>query len=144
MARQSNIQAIIARQDGSEVARKRCAVLMRVMSGDITMEEAAAEVGLSTQRLHELRERMTAMSVTSLEPQAAGRPQAPPPDAKDQRIAELEAELGRAKRDLDCALIRAEIALTFGDRLGGKKNEFPESDVELPATRRKKHKGRPG
>ena len=70
MARQSNIQAIIARQDGSEVARERCAALMRVMSGEITMEEAAAEVGLSTQRLHELRERMTAMSVT--QSQAAG------------------------------------------------------------------------
>ena len=144
MARQSNIQAIIARQDGSEVARERCAALMRVMSGEITMEDAAAKVGLSTQRLHELRERMTAMSVTSLEPQAAGRPPAPAPDEKDQRIAELEAELGRTRRDLDCALIRAEIALTFGDRLGAKKNANHEPGDGLPAGRRKKHKGRPG
>jgi len=43
------------------------------------------------------------MSVESLEPQAPGRPAAPGPDAKDQRIAELEAELGRTRRDLDCA-----------------------------------------
>lgn len=144
MARHADIQAIIARQDGSEVARERCAALMRVISGEITLEEAAAEIGISTQRLHELRERMTAMSVTSLEPQAAGRPPSAPPDPKEQRIAELEVELGRTRRDLDCALIRAELALTFGDRLGRKKNSNHDSGGGLSATRQRKTRGRPG
>ncbi len=83
--------------------------------------EAAADVGNLASTPARLRDRMAAMSVESLEPQAPGRPAAPGPDAKDQRIAELEAELGRTRRDLDCALIRAEIALAFGDRLGSKK-----------------------
>ena len=138
MARHADIQSIIARQDGSSVARERCAVLMRVIAGELTMESAATQLGLSTQRLHELRERMTAVAVATLEPQAPGRPAAPPPDAKDQRIATLEADLGRTQRDLDCALIRAEIAIVFGDRLGGKKNDTqqPDGDRRRSSTRR--------
>lgn len=138
MARHADIQPIIARQDGSESARERCAVLMRVIAGALTMEEAAAQLGISTQRLHELREGMIAAAVTMLEPQAPGRPAATQPDAKDQRIAALEADLGRTRRDLDCALIRAEIALVFGDRFSAKKNTS-----EQPAaarTRRKKQR----
>lgn len=72
MSRPVDIHAIIARQDGSAAALERCAVLMRVIAGELTMEAAAAEVGLSTQRLHELRERMTAVAVATLEPQAPG------------------------------------------------------------------------
>jgi hypothetical protein len=125
MSRHADMLAIIARQDGSEVARERCTVLMRVISGEMTMDAAATQLGISRQRLHDLRERMASVCVESLEPQSAGRPAAPAPDPKDQLIAELQAELGRTRRDLDCALIRAEIALTFGDRLG-KKNESNE------------------
>ncbi len=135
MSRHADILAIIARQEGSEVARERCAVLMRVISGEMTMEAAAQELGISRQRLHELRDRMAAMSVESLEPQAPGRPAAPGPDAKDQRIAELEAELGRTRRDLDCALIRAEIALAFGDRIGTKNPSEQPSAADRAARR---------
>lgn len=140
MSRPVDLHAIIARQDGSAVARERCAVLMRVIAGELTMEAAAAEVGLSTQRLHELRERMTAVAVATLEPQAPGRPAAAQPDAKDQRIAALEADLGRVRRDLDCALIRAEIALVFGDRFSAKKNAIDHAiaDHQRPGKRRKK------
>ena len=133
MSRHADILSIIARQEGSEVARERCAVLMRVISGEMTMEAAAQELGISRQRLHELRERMAAVLAESLEPQQAGRPSVPAPDAKDQRIAELEAELGRAKRDLDCALIRAEIATVFGDRLKKNSSDQPEDDDDSGA-----------
>ena len=126
MSRSADIDAIIARQDASELARDRYRVLMQVVAGDVTMEAAATHLGLSRQRLHELRERMTAVAVASLEPHAPGRPAAPEPDAKDAEIAKLQDDLGRTKRDLDCALIRAEIALTFGDRLDAKKNCIPQ------------------
>ncbi len=53
MSRTADMLAIIARQDGSEVARERCTVLMRVISGEMTMEAAAEELGISRQRLHE-------------------------------------------------------------------------------------------
>jgi hypothetical protein len=142
MSRTADMLAIIARQDGSEMARERCTVLMRVISGEMTMEAAAEELGISRQRLHELRDRMAAMSVESLEPQAPGRPAAPAPDAKDQRIAELEAELGRARRDLDCALIRAELNLAFGDRLGSKKNYSEQSAASDRAARRARRRPR--
>jgi hypothetical protein len=136
MSRHADMLAIIARQDGSEVARERCTVLMQVISGELTMEAAAERLGISRQRLHELRERMAAVAVDGLEPQPPGRPAAPAPDAKDQRIAALEAELGRARRDLDCALIRAEIALAFGDRLGKKKHSEQPDDSGSTARER--------
>ena len=47
MSRTADMLAIIARQDGSEVARERCTVLMRVISGEMTMEAAADELGIS-------------------------------------------------------------------------------------------------
>jgi hypothetical protein len=148
MTRHADIHAIIDRQDASEVARERCRVLMRVVSGEMTMETAATQLGISRQRLHALRERMTTVSVASLEPQSSGRPAAPGPDAKDLRIAALEQELGRTKRDLDCAMIRAEIALVFDDRDALKKNSSGQPTVigseraERNRIRRRQHRTR--
>jgi len=144
MTRTADIDAIIARQDASELARDRCRVLMQVIAGDLTMEAAATQLGLSRQRLHELRERMTGVAVTSLEPQAPGRPAGPEPDAKDGEIAQLRADLGRTRRDLDCALIRAEIALTFGDRLEAKKNAMPQPPVGNERAERNRRRRRGG
>ena len=77
MSRTADMLAkIIARQDGSEVARERCTVLMQVISREMTMEAAADEyMGISRQRLHELRDRMGGdVGGGSLEPQGARPP----------------------------------------------------------------------
>ena len=124
MARHVDLQAIVNRQDGSDTARERAAVLLRVMEGTATMEESAQALGLSTQRLHELRERVIAGVVASVEPQPPGRPRsAAEPDVRDVRIAELEAQVGRLRFELECAFLKTELTQAFGDRIPSlKKN----------------------
>jgi hypothetical protein len=124
MARRADLQAIVNRQEGSDTARERAAVLLRVMDGTATMEESAQALGLSTQRLHELRERMIAGVVAAVEPQPSGRPRsATESDARDARIADLEAQNARLRLELECAFLKTELTAAFGDRIPSlKKN----------------------
>ena len=145
MARHVDLQAIVNRQDGSETARERAAVLLRVMEGTATMEESAQALGLSTQRLHELRERMIAGVVAAVEPQSPGRPRsAAEPDARDLRIAELESQVGRLRFELECAFLKTELTLAFGDRIPSlKKNAIHpgETGERQRLTRRERRRG---
>jgi len=124
MARRADLQAIVARQDGSDVARERVAAFMRMAEGTATVEETATALGISTQRLHELRERMIAGAVTAAEPQAPGHPRTGASnDPRDARIAELEAQNAKLRFELECAFLRTELTVAFGDRIPSlKKN----------------------
>jgi hypothetical protein len=124
MARHADLQAIVDRQDGSDAARARTAAFLRMAAGEATVEETALALGISTQRLHELRERMIAGAVAAAEPQAPGRPRSgAESDPRDARIAELEAQNAKLRFDLECAFLRTELKLVFGDRIPSlKKN----------------------
>ncbi len=124
MARHADLAAIVDRQDGSEAAKARAAAFLRMAAGEATVEETATALGISTQRLHELRERMVAGAVTAAEPQAPGRPRsAGDADPRDARITDLERQVERLRFELECAFLRTELAMAFGDRLPSLKNE---------------------
>jgi hypothetical protein len=124
MARHADLQAIVDRQDGSDAARARTAAFLRMAAGEATVEETALALGISTQRLHELRERMVAGAVAAAEPQAPGRPRSgSDADPRDARIAELEEQNAKLRFDLECAFLRSELKIVFGDRIPSlKKN----------------------
>jgi hypothetical protein len=123
MARHADLHAIVERQDGSEAARARVAAFLRMAAGEATVEETATALGISPQRLHELRERMIAGAVTAAEPLPPGRPRSgADADPRDARIAELEAANAKLRFDLECAFLRTELAMAFGDRLPSLKN----------------------
>jgi len=124
MSRRADLAAIVDRQEGSAVARERVVAFLRMAEGVATVEETARALGISPQRLHELRERMLAGAVAAAEPQAPGRPRADADvDPRDARIAELERQNQRLRFELECAFLRTELAMAFGDRLPSLKNE---------------------
>jgi hypothetical protein len=113
MARRSDTIALIDRLQGSDQAKERAKALLRVARNEITMEAAAAELGISTQRLHDLRESALMGLVDACEAKPPGRPRAEVvPTLRDAIVLPREFlnEIARA---------RTEIALAFGNRLGG-------------------------
>ena len=146
MARRADHHAIVARQDGSEIARERVDALLRVIAGTATADESAAALGISTQRLHELRERVIAGAVTAAEPLPPGRPRtAGDADPRDARIAELESQVGKLRFDLECAFLRTEMVMVFGDRIPSLKNgPHPGETGERISRRERRRRQREG
>lgn len=143
MARHADLQSIVERQDGSAAARARVAAFLRLASGEATVEETATALGISTQRLHELRERMVAGAVAAAEPQAPGRPRADAgADPRDARIAELEQQVTRLRFELECGFLRTELAMAFGDRIPSLKNAIhqPDAPASPQASRRERRR----
>ena len=105
--------------------RERCTVLMRVISGEMTMEAAADEPGnLASTGLHEparyrIWRRCRWRAWSRRRPAARRRLD---PMRRISASPSLEAELGRTPaRSRPRADPAREIALAFGDRLGSKK-----------------------
>jgi hypothetical protein len=95
--------------DGSEVARHRLKVILRTIKGECRLSEACAELEVSPQRFHQLREEAMTAAVAGIEPGRPGRrPQTRSPEG--ERIRVLEAELAAKDVELKAAQARAEIA----------------------------------
>lgn len=130
MARHADLAAIVERQDGSEAARARVTAFLRMAAGEATVAETATALGISTQRMHELRERMVAGAVAAAEPLPPGRPRTDAgADPRDARIADLEQQIDRLRFELECAFLRTELSLAFGDRLPSLKNSLHTGDA---------------
>lgn len=59
---------------GSEAAKRRLAVLLANVAGELSVDEACAALGLHKSRFFELRKSWLAESVQALEPEPSGRP----------------------------------------------------------------------
>lgn len=96
---------------GSAAAKGRLEVLLANLNGQQTVAEACAALGLHESRFFELRKRWLEESVQSLEPESPGRPaRVATPD--QQRIAELQDDLGDLRWKLRAAELREELALS--------------------------------
>lgn len=98
--------------DGSDHAKLRAELILRVLAGEIRVTEAAASLGVSEAHFHRLRERAIEGAIEALEPRPAGRPAAEV-DPRDARIAELEVLLHERNVELRAAQLREEIALVM-------------------------------
>jgi Helix-turn-helix domain len=95
--------------EGSQVARHRLKVILQTLKGERRLSEACAELNISPQRFHQLREEALTGALASIEPGSPGRPpNTPTPEA--ERIRALEAELSAKEVELKAAQARAEIA----------------------------------
>lgn len=108
--------------EGSEVARQRLRRVLETLTGELTVEQACAELALSPARFAEIRKEALASALAALEPKPLGRPPAPEPDPK---LTSVEEENRRLRRELEASRIREEIALTMPHLLrppaGGEK-----------------------
>jgi hypothetical protein len=92
--------------DGSWRAKQRLRAILKTLSGEWTVPQACASVGVQAAQFHTLRHAWLQDALQLLEPKPVGRPpqvRAPAEDAASARIEQLE-------RDLALATARREVA----------------------------------
>ena len=102
----------VDRLDGPDDLKVRLRILLATITGEIGIDEACAELGVSPSRLHEMRKEALEGALAALTPGRPGRPRAAVED--DDRS---ERELKRRVRDLEvqlqAAFVRTELALAM-------------------------------
>jgi hypothetical protein len=104
--------AYVDKLEGSVQTKERLKVILQTMRGDLTVLEACAQLGVSTQRFHQLREEAMQGALQALEPRPAGRPSRPPTPAEEQ-VEQLQKELAHKEFAVRAAQVREEIALVL-------------------------------
>jgi hypothetical protein len=104
--RKVNVSEILKAREGSTVARKRAELLLRNLSGELTMGEVARELGVAEAMAYRYRDQLLDGAIEGLEPKAVGRPAKERPDG---RIEELEGQVKELKRELLASEIREEL-----------------------------------
>lgn len=105
---------------GSEHAKKRLQEVLRTLSGEVTIDEACTELGISRTRFYDLRQTLLEEMVEQLEPRPRGRP--PDQQAKSEEVAALERRIAQLEVELEASQIRAELS-TFLPLVRRKKND---------------------
>lgn len=102
--------------DGSDVAKQRALVVLKIVAGELSADDAAAALGVTRQRLHQLRRDAIAGLVQACEHRPAGRPR--------RAVEPQPAETTLPPRALlnEIARVRTELDLAFGERRRSKKN----------------------
>ena len=97
---------------GSDEAKDRLKAIVATFTGEMTVAEACAHLGVSEARFHQLRDEVLASALRNLEPKPSGRPtQEESEDAA--RVKELEARVKRLELEVDAGDVRTMIALTM-------------------------------
>jgi hypothetical protein len=93
----------------SPLAKIRLEWLLKSLSGECTVPEACAALGINESRFHQLRGDWLQAAAASLEPGRPGpRPKEASPEAAE--IAALEGEVRGLKLELHASQVRAELA----------------------------------
>jgi transposase len=98
--------------EGSDHAKARLAVIIGTLTGDHTVSDACAELGLGQAAFFKLRAKALEGALRNLEPKPMGRPPKLTTE-EDRRIAELEEELRQHRLALQAAHVNEELALTM-------------------------------
>jgi hypothetical protein len=123
MGRRSDLTHLVDALDGSVDAKKRMRAITRAATNDLSVGDAAAELDVSPQRFHELRETMLQAGLAALEAKSAGRPKATP-DHESELIAEiavLKARINYLEVAREADGIRMRVEALFGKRTSAGK-----------------------
>jgi hypothetical protein len=100
---------MVGRRSSTPRGRPDSWTILQTLKGERRLSEACAELNISPQRFHQLREEALTGALASIEPGSPGRrPNTPTPEA--ERIRAFEAELSAKEVELKAAQARAEIA----------------------------------
>lgn len=106
MSRRSKSQ-----QSQSTEGEHRAQVILQVLSGQLGATAAAEQLGISVQRVYQLRDKAQAALTAACEPAQPGRPRAEPPHPDSVRAAELAQQVAQAKAELEGERLRHELGL---------------------------------
>lgn len=77
-------------------SEQRAALILQVRAGQLTVEQAARQLGISRQRYYQWEKRALEAMLTALEDQPKGRPKGasdPEKETLQQRVTELEEQV---------------------------------------------------
>ena len=100
--------ALVEHLEGSPLAKERLELILATNAGQITVVEAARQLGISEAMFYKLRTRVLQVALADLEPKPLGRPpEIVSEDAQQQaaRVAELERELAAQTVRLELAQV---------------------------------------
>ena len=97
--------------EASSDAKDRLKLILRTLSGELSVQEACAHLGISEARFHELRAEALHGATQALEPKPKGRPPQAEPSEEAREVARLKAQVTELTIDLRAAQIREEIGL---------------------------------
>jgi hypothetical protein len=126
--------------EGSELAKRRLRVVLETLAGQCGIGEAARLLGISEQRVHQLREEALQAALVELEPKMPGRR---PGGGDDEDPAALREQLLELEKELRASKIRQEIALVFPELVVQPEDRM-SATAEKKTTPRPKRRARPG
>ncbi len=100
-------------------AQSRMRAILETVSGQKTIPEACAELGIGEAMFHRIRAEAMAAALQALEPKPMGRPRTAT-TAESSAVAALEQQNQHLKIALRAAEVRAEIAQSMPHLLGRK------------------------
>ena len=103
---------LVERLDGSARAKTRLKAILETLSGQRTIPDVCAELGIQETMFHKLRGEVLQTALGRLEPRPLGRP-AHMETPADRRVAELQAETQRLQFQLKASEVRRELAETL-------------------------------
>lgn len=111
MGRRPSGAGLVAGLPGAADEKHRLTVILRTLTGELTIAGACDALGVSASRFHELRQAALGAAVGALAPRAPGRPAAgaAPPDPV--HVAALEAEVQELRLEVEAAQVRQMLAI---------------------------------
>jgi hypothetical protein len=104
----------VQRLQGSAGSKRRLEIILRTVTGELSFTQASAQLGITPQRLHLLRQQALQAAVDELEPRPPGRPRRPAAVTAAAQGQESE----RLRQELAVARLREEIALLLPGHVG--------------------------
>lgn len=126
--------------EGSELAKRRLRIVLETLAGKCGIGQAAELLGVSEQRVHQLREEALQAALVELEPKTPGRR---PRAAADEATSASAEQLLELEKELRASKIRQEIALVFPE-LVVRPEDRDAVEPEKKTTARPKRRARPG
>jgi hypothetical protein len=125
---------------GTAESKHRLRIVLETLMGDLTVEEACVELGVSEARFHELRQQALAGALSGLEPKRPGRPRQVVEPVETPREQQLRQEVDQLRVELQAARVRTEVALVMPHLL--RDGEGKKKATSAKARRRKRGRRR--
>ena len=123
--------------EGSELAKRRLRIVLETLAGRCGIGQAAELLGVSEQRVHQLREEALQAALVELEPKTPGRR---PRAAADEAAAAAAEQMLELEKELRASKIRQAIAPVFPGVVRPEDRDATEPEKRL----RLKRRARPG
>jgi transposase-like protein len=117
----------VQRLQGDAEAKRRLAVILATFRNELTIKAAAAQLGITPQRFHTLRQEALQAGVLALQPGLPGRPrrsQTP----EQARLEELARDNERLRRELEASRLREEIGVLLPGHTPREKKRRSAAD----------------